>query len=74
MIDFNYFCTQKWLEYKDNLTLDHMSEEEYRNKHHDWLLDQYNKQYNSDFKQQQGRLTDLKNWDGQVEGTYRYQR
>ena len=50
-----------------------MSEEEYRNKHHDWLLDQYNKQYNSDFKEQQGRLTDL-NWDGQVEGTYRYQR
>ena len=73
MIDFNYFCTQKWLEYKDNLTLDHMSEEEYRNKHHDWLLEQYNKQYNNDFKQQQGRLTDL-NWDGQVEGTYRYQR
>ena len=73
MEDFNYFCTQKWLDYKDNLTLDHMSEEEYRNKHHDWLLDQYNKQYNSDFKQQHGRLTDL-NWDGQVEGTYRYQR
>ena len=45
MIDFNYFCTQKWLEYKDNLTLDLMSEEEYRNKHHDWLLEQYNKEY-----------------------------
>ena len=44
MEDFNYFCTQKWMDYKDNLTLDHMSEEEYRNKHHDWLLDQYNKQ------------------------------
>lgn len=79
---YRSFVTRMWLDYSDEFSdpisaPDRMDRDEYAETYKDWLQERYEKSSKLesyvDYIEEQGKVTDL-NWDGQEQGTYRYQK